>query len=188
MRGEFLYNAINNNDVLAVKKILEASPFINVSYRDPETGNTLLTLAFKKQNKEITEVLFAKLKNIVDLVNTENKEKETPLQIALKNDNEEQLNLLLNNGVEVVLPSEKMDTKCYSILKNCQELGEILVKARIPFNESTKKELDMKKIKELIETGIPLNFKFRISDGSYSYVSNIINIAVNTQNSELIKF
>lgn len=100
-----LFDAVGSDDAALVREILKSkySAFFklnNFNTRNSK-GETLLTLAVRRNNHEIASLLISAKMNI----DKTDKSGFTPLHIAIKNNNIELVELLVSNGANVNLPS-----------------------------------------------------------------------------------
>lgn len=110
---KLLFNAIEKNDLNAIKKIVNENNIIINSKREKDRKTPIL-LAAEKNNINIIELL---INNEAD-INIMDKEGKTPLLEAVKNDNYELVKLLLDNGAEPNLDLFAFNTPLVAAIKN----------------------------------------------------------------------
>jgi ankyrin repeat protein len=122
-----LFDALKNNDLPALKALLETNPQL-ITSRD-ESGNTPLHLAVRQKQFEAVSYLLGKGAD----VNGVNRNRQTPLHVSSYLGNPEITKLLIEKGADVKVADYQMHTPLhYAASNGATEVTEILLKNGAP--------------------------------------------------------
>jgi ankyrin repeat protein len=120
-----LRKAINENNLVAVKKVIQENPGIDLNQILTETGETFLTLSIKKDYREIRNFLIDKGCHLEKA----NVYKETPLIAAVISERVNSVKVLLDARVDLEKKTINKDTALHIALKKGNdEIALLLLK------------------------------------------------------------